>query len=362
MILFTLAVGRVASQHEICSDSTVDVKSFTPAKRTDYRYGGLFIDSNNRVPCDSLVTGWYICYFLPQNSQIGERYYVQLSIFKHDLPFNGILYIQRPETTVRTYVRNTPSIDRSGDTCGTVSLPIEYQFTVYKNEFIGVYIEEEEEGTGLREGNILDVIGNTTSKNDTVIWRCPRSDNTIITALDAYSSCFQTLSNHQVRAKLLVSTQTAAIPNTGLNDTNLNLPPLQPQPITSTHTSTYLVPRKPTHVDTSTVTVTTSTQLFTTSSTLHSKTVNKIQQLTNTQQPIKTSNTPATLLPFTNTTEGQQSASVLIPLSVTGACVIAILIAAIASIGIVICVHHRRKAKLELMKWRQERRNIMTGK
>ncbi len=303
--IILVSFSRDVKSQEICTNGTLG--NFPEAKHTDFLYGGLFVDIYNRVPCDSNVLGWQVCFFPPSDHR--EAYAVQLSVFKHDAPINGILYLQRPESVYNASFSGASLINGGSgmDNCRTINLLENERFVVNQNEFIGVYIEEVADLTGFRNGYILDIIGNTTNGTESIAWRCPRQDNTIIYALDAYSSCFGRLNNHLIQARLLMSN--------GNGNTNIN----------GNDSNTLGQP---------------TTEVADTSST----------------QPVIAPSQ------FMNATDTQQRADVLVPLSVVGACLIVILIASIISVLIVIIVHQRRKARLEMMRWRKERRNIMPGK
>ena len=312
IIYILVSFSRDVKSQEICTNATLG--NFPEAKHTDFLYGGLFVDIYNRVPCDSNVLGWQVCFFPPSDHR--EAYAVQLSVFKHDAPINGILYLQRPESVYNASFSGASLINGGGmDNCRTISLPENEQFVVNQNEFIGVYIEEVADFTGFRNGYILDIIGNTTNGTKSIAWRCPRQDNTIIYALDAYSSCFGRLNNHLIQARLLMSNGNGNMFGTNIpgNDSNTLGQPTTVPTITQTEVA-------------------------------------------------DTSSTQPTPSQFMNTTNTQQRADILVPLSVVGACLIVLLIASIISVLTVIIVHQRRKARLEMMRWRKERRNIMPGK
>ncbi len=306
IICFLVSLSRDVKSQEICTNDTLG--NFLEAKHTDFPYGGLFVDIYNRVPCDSNVFGWQICFFPPSDNT--RTYTVELSVFKYDTPINGILYLQRPESVCNASFRGSLINGGGGmDNCRTINLPGNRRFEVKQDEFIGVYIGEVSDFTGFRDGDILDIIGNTTNGTNSIVWRCPRQDNTIISAFDTYTSCFGRLDNHLIQARLLISTSNGNGLGTIISGNDSNTPRLPTIAPTITYTQPAIAPSQ-----------------------------------------------------FINVTDAQQKVNILVPLSVVGACLIIILIASIISVLIVIIVHHRRKAKLEMMRWRKERRNIMPGK
>ena len=337
-----------ANPQGVCID---DTSTFPSAQNTDFPFGGLFFDDDNQIACSGQVEAWHFCYFPPL--QASETVYtMELSVYERDHAFNFIIYTQKPDSVYTANFTGSELYD-DGDNCKTIPLPLNDRFNVVDEDFVGVYIGEIFSSNtsirGLRDGNILDIIGTTEDETDSVKLRYSRCQSSSHT--DLVLGCYGSVPQLQLQARVVFDYQSFI--STGQATTS------------STQTQTMDLSRTDTIQPTTTASRQgiTSYQKFATNSqpivATSQQTSARILNYQTSSQVIPTS-TPSASLPI-NTQS--RSVSPIVPAGVVGGGLILILLSAVIITLIVFIVMHRtRKAKLELMKWRKERRHIGMGK
>ena len=332
-----ILLGKVESQG-ICID---DTSTYPSTQNSNFAFGGLFFDEDNPIACSGQVEAWHFCYFPPLEAT-ETVYTVELSVYERDPIFNFIIYTQKPDS-VYTANFTGSELYNDEDYCKTIPLSPNDRFSVVDEDFVGIYIGEifssDTTIKGLRDGNILDVIGTTGNQADTVKWRYARCQSSSHT--DLVLGCYGPVPELQIQARVIFDYQ-SFIRAGQVMSTSSRAVPIQ-QATTTSSTQAMSSSRTDTIQPTTTTTVTR---------------ISNYQKIAANSQPTLAS-TPTASIPI-NTQSGSINPIVLAG-AVGGGLILILLSAIIITLIVIIVVHRSRKAKLELMKWRKERRHIGMG-
>ena len=133
-------------------------------ERTNYAYGGLFIDHKYPIPCDGRVVRWHFCYYPPPAGSQSSTYSFSLGVYFAAVEIVLLRHIERVESHLQVDISNEDI--GSQYTC----LSVDQEFDVLQGEYVGMYIEADNENGYTRDQDVLDIVGVMGGSSEYIQW------------------------------------------------------------------------------------------------------------------------------------------------------------------------------------------------